>query len=140
MRTGLSVGSPPRRPALRRPRGAASGRLSPPQMRLGPRDLRRLATRSSGPLLIFRGDRLVRHGHPFYDVYVVCSGLIEASVTNGANYVRRLGRYLPGDVIGLDALLRGNYPADFVALEPSTVCAIPLAALDEYITRPSLDG
>ena len=106
-----------------------------PKPWLGARELNRLQRMPGGPLLVFQGDRFVRHGHPFYDLYAVCSGLIEAAVTNAAGYRKVLGRYQPGDIIGLDALARGTYPADFVALEPSTLCAIPLTAADEYVTQ-----
>lgn len=115
---------------------SAAVRHQRPQARpLGLRELDRLARLPGGPLLILQGDRLVRHGHPFYDLYAVCSGLIEASVTNAVGHRKVLRRYRPGEIIGLDAILRGTYPGDFLALEPSTVCAIPLSVADQYVSR-----
>ncbi|HSN18279.1 MAG TPA: cyclic nucleotide-binding domain-containing protein [Gammaproteobacteria bacterium] len=117
------------------PRRAALVRSeSSPEVRLGLQQLARLARLPGGPLLILQGDRLARYGHPFYDLYAVCSGLIEASITNAVGYRKVLGRYRPGEIIGLDAIVRGTYPADFLALEPSTVCAIPLSVADQYIS------
>lgn len=117
-------------------RTASDRRRRPQTTPLGLRELDRLARLPGGPLLILQGDRLVRHGHPFYDLYAVCSGLIEASVTNAVGHRKVLGRYRPGEIIGLDAIVRGTYPADFLAIESSTVCAIPLSMADQYISRP----
>ena len=117
------------------PRRAVPAATSPKvKLSLGIRELDRLARMPGGPLLILQGDRLARYGHPFYDIYAVYSGLIEASITNAAGYRKVLGRYRPGEIIGLDAIVRGTYPADFLALEASTVCVIPLSVAHQYIS------
>lgn len=118
-------------------RTASDRRRRPHAKPLGLRELDRLARLPGGPLFILQGDRLVRHGHPFYDLYAVCSGLIEASVTNAVGHRKVLGRYRPGEIIGLDAIGRGTYPGDFLALKSSTVCVIPLSVADQYVSRPA---
>lgn len=128
----LRTGKPRRTPAATPP--------LPDRPCLGPRELARLARLPGGPLLILKGDCLARHGHPFYGLYALYSGLIEARVTDAAGHVRVLGLYRPGDIICLDALRRGNYPADLLATESSTVCAIPLSAIDEYLNRAPARG
>lgn len=119
-------------------RTATARRQRPRARPLGLRELDRLKRLPGGPLLILQGDRLVRHGHPFYDLYAVCSGVIEASVTNAAGHRKVLGRYRSGEIIGLDAIGRGTYPGDFLALESSTLCAIPLTVADQYVSRAPL--
>jgi CRP/FNR family transcriptional regulator, anaerobic regulatory protein len=42
---------------------------------------------------------------------------------------RTRGFYLPGDLIGLDAFESGHFPSSTAALEPSQVCAVPVAEL-----------
>lgn len=93
-------------------------------------DLERLERLTEGTLLIQSGDFVARYGYPFRDMYAVRSGRIQASITDVRGRVRLLGEFAPGDVIGFDALRRGTYPADFVALETSTVCRVPLHMLD----------
>ena len=86
-------------------------------------------------LLIPPGEPVARYGYPFRDLYAVRSGHIQASVTYASGYVRILGHYFPGDVIGIDAITRGTYPADFIALERSTVCPLPFHMLQDLAAR-----
>ena len=98
-------------------------------------ELERLACLTRGTMLIPAGSYLVQHGHPFYDLYAVRGGRIRAGVLNAAGYLRVFREYHAGEIIGLDALRCGNYLADFVALEASTVCPIPLYMLGDLTAR-----
>lgn len=98
--------------------------------RLRAGDLERLERLTEGTLLIESGGHVARYGYPFRDLYAVRSGRVRASIPDATGHVRLLGEFLPGDVIGFDALRKGAYPADFVALESSTVCRVPLHMLD----------
>src|SRR4051812_37745508 len=90
--------------------------------RLSAAELQRLEHLTQGSILIPAGTCLARYGHPFHDVYALRTGRIQASITYVNGYVRMLSEYRSGDVIGLDALLRGSYPADFIALEQTIAC------------------
>lgn len=122
------------RRAKARPVPAAIARLRLPRTsqlgRLCAGDLERLERLTQGTLLIQAGSYVARYGYPFRDLYAVRSGRIQASIPDAGGHVRLLGEFMPGDVIGFDALRRGTYPADFVTLETSTVCRVPLHMLD----------
>lgn len=118
---------------------AAPRALAVPELtRLGFSELERISALTRGSMLIPAGTYLVQHGHPFYDLYAVRSGCIRASITNGAGYLRVIKEYRAGEIIGLDALRRGNYLADFLALEISTVCPLPLYMLGDLAERQAL--
>ena len=89
-----------------------------------------LARLSGHTMQVLAGNYLVRQGYPFYDLYAVRSGRIQASVRDAEGRVDVLRDFLPGEIIGLAARAAGRYGADFVALESSTVCPIPLHILD----------
>ena len=115
--------------------GLAGAAGSRPLTRLDAAALERLARHTGRSMLLLPGTLLVHRGHPFYDLYVVRSGCIRASVTGLTGRVTLLRDYLPGEIIGLDALRKGRYPADFTALGSATVCPLPLDLLADMTAR-----
>ncbi len=95
-------------------------------------EMERISSRS---LLIPAGSYLVRQGYPFYDLYAVRSGRIQASVRDAEGRVDVLRDFLPGEVIGLAALAGGRYGSDFQAVETSVVCTLPLELFGDLYTR-----
>ena len=85
-----------------------------------------------------RGDHLFRQGDPLKTLYVVRSGSVKTylSTRYGLDHVVRF--YLPGEVIGLDALADSHHPSSAQALEISSVCRISLDAVDGNRSNPKI--
>lgn len=73
---------------------------------------------------IGRGDRLYRRDAPFGFLFQVCSGVVKTQreTANGGLVVS--GFFLPGDVVGLDALGESHYPSDAIAAADCEVCRL----------------
>jgi CRP/FNR family transcriptional regulator len=73
------------------------------------------------------------------NLYAVKSGSFRGFITNTEGVEQTIGFYLPGELMGLDALLHGRFSCSVVALETSSVCELPLARLNELcVELPSL--
>lgn len=90
---------------------------------------RRIAAVIHYPIHVDRGEHLVRSGDRFHDLYSVHDGVFKAYVddANGREHV--WGFNVQGELMGLHAITTGHYQANFVALEPSRVAAIPYSQL-----------
>ena len=84
---------------------------------------------------IARGASLYRSGDAFDALYAVRSGAFKTSGVSSNGEEKITGFYLPGEVMGLDAINneRHNYSAS--ALEDSEACVIPFARLTELTLR-----
>lgn len=78
-----------------------------------------------------RGDYLFHSGDKFQQVYAVRSGAIKAYRTTEEGNEQILGFYLPGELLGLDAIDTELHVCTTVALETSSFCAIPFSRLEE---------
>lgn len=75
--------------------------------------------------LLERGAVLQQSGSPFADLYVVQVGALKG-ITESAGGNEVIARfYLPGEIIGLNAIDRGRFHQHIVALETSALCRIP---------------
>lgn len=81
------------------------------------------------------GDHLFWPGKPLRFIYFIQSGSIKTYVTNANGDIQITGFYYKGDVIGLNASDSAieNYGA--MALEPVTVCKIPLAEFEKKVSQ-----
>lgn len=68
-------------------------------------------------------------------LYAVKSGSFRSFIVNAEGIEQTLGFYLPGELMGLDALLHGRFSCSSVALETATVCELPLSRLNELYTE-----
>jgi CRP/FNR family transcriptional regulator len=75
------------------------------------------------------GTRLFCAGGAAASLYVVSSGTFKTVTVSHEGTPKITGFYLPGDVIGLDAIADGVYGFDSVALEASEVCVLPVSGL-----------
>jgi CRP/FNR family transcriptional regulator len=75
------------------------------------------------------GKTLVEAGVPATAIYTVRAGCLKGFTVDADGNERVRGFYLPGDIIGLDALGAENFPATIVAVTPSQVCRIPAGAV-----------
>ncbi len=78
-----------------------------------------------------RGKHIYFPGDPFTSLYAVRSGTVKtySVAADGTEYVT--GFYLPGEIIGLDALCTGVHPCGAKTLETSSLCELPFDLLDE---------
>jgi CRP/FNR family transcriptional regulator len=75
------------------------------------------------------GDMLHRVGDRFDAIYVVRSGFLKSISIDSTGAELVLGFPMGGDVIGLDGIDGGQYAADILALDMSSVVVIPFARL-----------
>jgi CRP/FNR family transcriptional regulator len=80
---------------------------------------------------IARGASLYRAGDRFEAVYAVRSGAFKSTGVSSNGVEKITGFYLPGEVMGLDAINNDRHDYGAVALEDSEVCVIPFAKLTE---------
>jgi len=68
------------------------------------------------------GDHIFREGDPFNAIAAVRAGTVKTYVTDANGREQVLGFFLPGEVIGLNAIHSSRYPCDAVALDTVTLC------------------
>lgn len=90
-------------------------------------------TQRSRPLQ--RGDFVFEAGESFKAIYAVRSGIIKQYQDTDSGEERVLGFYLPGELLGLDAIHSGHHHCSALAMETSSVCAFPYARFEELCTR-----
>jgi len=81
------------------------------------------------------GAHLFREGDSFNAIAAVRSGTVKTYVTDldGREQVRNF--FLPGEVIGLDAISDSRYPSNALALEPVVLCRFSFPSLAALATR-----
>jgi CRP/FNR family transcriptional regulator len=79
---------------------------------------------------IRRSTALFRAGDPLVAVYVVRSGTFKTEMVCDCGKQGVTAFYLPGDIIGLDALDDSVHRRDAIALEDSEVCVIVVSQLE----------
>ena len=80
-----------------------------------------------------KGDYLFRTGDPFRAIYVIQSGCIKTSMLTGGGDVQVLRFSLPGELVGANAIGSPHHPCDAVALEPTELCELPFAQLEQLV-------
>lgn len=89
---------------------------------------------------LHKGDHLFRSGEFFTSLYAVKAGVIKLYSLNDQGDEQVLGFYLPGDVLGVDALSTKMHHYNAVSLDTSSVCAIPFDQLEDLsIQIPALN-
>ncbi|KLJ01088.1 helix-turn-helix domain-containing protein [Luteimonas sp. FCS-9] len=68
------------------------------------------------------GDYVFREGAPFNAIAAVRAGTIKTYVIDGNGREQVLGFFLPGEVIGLNAIHSARYPCNAVALDTVMLC------------------
>lgn len=91
----------------------------------------------SGPLA--RGQSLYMQGNRCENLYVVRTGAVKTVRLEQTGDEQIVGFHFCGDIIGLDGIAKDIYQVFAVAMEPTSVCQIPLEGLDELAGQiPSL--
>lgn len=81
-----------------------------------------------------KDEYIYREDQPFNMVYAVRSGAFKAYTVSESGEEQITGFYLPGEIFGVDGLSRDRYATSVVALETSSVCAIPFDRLQKLST------
>lgn len=77
-----------------------------------------------------RGERLFQPGDPFLSIYAVKSGSLKTFVPRQGGGEQITGFHLPGELLGLDAIVGEVHPCGAQALEPTVLCEVPLNRLE----------
>jgi CRP/FNR family transcriptional regulator, anaerobic regulatory protein len=84
---------------------------------------------------------LYLQGDACQNLYAVKSGSFRSFVADDNGNEQTIGFYLPGELMGLDALQHSRTTCAIIALETSTVCELPLPRLNELCSQiPSLQN
>lgn len=81
------------------------------------------------------GEHLFREGDPFNAIAAVRFGTVKTYVNDADGREQVRGFFLPGEVIGLDAISESRYPCNAVALEPVVLCRFSFPTLASLATR-----
>ncbi len=82
-----------------------------------------------------RGEELFRAEEEFVNLYVVRSGTIRTTQPTAPGDEQVIGFHLPGELLGLDAISTGRHQCNALALDRTSVCAIPFNQLEQVAVR-----
>ena len=86
------------------------------------------------------GEHLFRDSDKAEALYVVKSGSAKVYFTSEDGSEQVVAFYMPGDVLGLDALGVEQHSSSALALESTSVCVIPMTGLQEACAKISANG
>ncbi|MBI1732159.1 MAG: fumarate/nitrate reduction transcriptional regulator Fnr [Gammaproteobacteria bacterium] len=84
---------------------------------------------------LHKGDYLFRAGDSLGSIYAVRSGAVKLYSLSDTGEEHVLGFYLPGELVGLDAINAERHRGFAVALETSSYCSIPYSQLEEFCSQ-----
>jgi CRP/FNR family transcriptional regulator len=77
------------------------------------------------------GEHIFRAGDKFQSIAAVRAGCFKSYVIDKNGEEQVLGFYLPGEIIGFDAIHEKTHKANVVALDTSTVCGLSFDSVSE---------
>lgn len=77
-----------------------------------------------------KGEYLFNSGERFNSIYAVRSGSIKTFSESEQGDEQITGLYLPGELLGLDAINDNQHPCSAIALETTSLCEIPFDTLE----------
>jgi len=78
-----------------------------------------------------KGEYLFNSGDDFSSIYAVRSGSIKTFSESEQGDEQITGLYLPGELMGLDAIHEHIHPCSAIALETTSLCEIPFETLED---------
>lgn len=78
-----------------------------------------------------RGELLFRIGEPYRAAFAIRSGSVKTSVLTDDGRIQITGFHIPGEVLGLNSIVRDHYTCEARALETTSVCEVPFDHYDE---------
>jgi CRP/FNR family transcriptional regulator len=87
------------------------------------------------------GSHLFREGDPFNAIAAVRAGTVKTYTVDASGREQVLGFFLPGEVIGLNAIHGARFPCNAQALDTVTLCRFSFPLMATLATRmPGLQG
>ncbi len=93
-------------------------------------ELRQFGDAVKSRRVIQRGETLFRQGDRLSCLYMVRAGAVKVYALSHDGAEQVLGFYLPGDMLGLDALESANHVCTAIALETSSICELSFSKLE----------
>lgn len=90
-----------------------------------------LIVHTRGP--IRAGEHLFREGDGFQALYAVKSGALKSYTIDNQGREHVLGFHIGGELVGLDGIHSGQNRCNAVALQTTSVCALPFSRLEQLI-------
>ena len=81
------------------------------------------------------GEHVFRSGDPFRAIFAVRTGSVKTCAFDREGREQVLGFYLPGEVIGLNAIYPQHFPCDAVTLETTQFCRFSFPAMSALAAR-----
>ena len=81
------------------------------------------------------GDHIFREGDPFNAIAAVRAGTVKTYVIDPAGREQVQGFFLPGEVIGLNAIHAARYPCNAVALDTVVLCRFSFPMMATLATK-----
>ena len=81
------------------------------------------------------GEHIFREGDPFTAIAAVRVGTVKTYVVDPDGQEHVLGFFLPGEVIGLNAISQETYPCNAVALDTAVLCKFSFPKIAVLATR-----
>lgn len=81
------------------------------------------------------GEHIFREGDPFNAIAAVRGGTVKTYVNDANGREQVQGFFLPGEVIGLNAISQARYPCNAVALDTVILCRFSFPNIAELATR-----
>ena len=82
-----------------------------------------------------KGEHLFNGGDEFTSIFAVRSGSIKTFSESEEGDEQITGLYLPGELLGLDAIHESIHPCSAIALETTSLCEIPFSTLENLSTK-----
>jgi CRP/FNR family transcriptional regulator len=90
---------------------------------------------------LHRHEQLFGAGDKCRFLYAVRSGAVKSWITSANGDERIIGFHLPGELVGVDALDDGHHSCTAAALETTSLCRVPFAALSDLaIAYPGINA
>ncbi len=80
------------------------------------------------------GDHICHAGETLQAIYIVKSGMFKTFLITENGDERVINFYLPGEVIGVDAIADGKHLVSAMAVETSSLCAILVSEFDNKVS------
>jgi len=102
-------------------------------------DLSSLGTIIKRTRKLKKGEFLYRVGDQLTSLYAVSTGSVKTCELSANGQIQITGFHLAGELVGVDGISSERHHCDAVALEPSELCELPFADLEEVAHQvPSL--
>jgi len=77
------------------------------------------------------GDYLFQSGHTFKKLYAIKSGSVKVVLPSEDGEQQIIGFFMPGELLGLDAMGKSKHVCSAIALETTSVCSLPFEQMTD---------